>query len=249
MTKRSDRQDGRPSFQFYPGDWWRDTGVRIYSLAARGLWMDMLCIMFDASRRGYLLANGKQMSSTMLAARVGVSDVEVTALIAELEDAGVFSRLKDGTIYNRRMVRDADISAKRSEAGKVGGHAKADKQKSGKRLAKGWQMAEEEEAVEDEVEVAGEEEPVTATSNRTPQPPIQEHDAVAVLSGYWKLKGGRPTQRMREAFNVGLKAGLPLDRAKIIIDAVDADIEPWKLERRLLDYYRELQEDGNARRF
>ena len=120
MTKRSDRQDGRPSFQFYPGDWWRDTGVRICSLAARGLWMDMLCIMFDASRRGYLLANGKQMSSTMLAVRVGVSDVEVTALIAELEDAGVFSRLKDGTIYNRRMVRDADISAKRSEAGKVG---------------------------------------------------------------------------------------------------------------------------------
>jgi len=30
----------RPAFQFYPGDWRRDTALQSVSLAARGLWIE-----------------------------------------------------------------------------------------------------------------------------------------------------------------------------------------------------------------
>ncbi len=41
-----------PSFQFYPGDWMKDPALRSVSLEARGLWMDMLCLLFESVRRG-----------------------------------------------------------------------------------------------------------------------------------------------------------------------------------------------------
>ena len=40
-----------PSFQFYPGDWMKDPGLRSVSLEARGLWIDMLCLLFESGRR------------------------------------------------------------------------------------------------------------------------------------------------------------------------------------------------------
>ena len=39
---------------FYPGDWFKDPALRSVSLAARGLWIDMLCLMFEGDHRGYL---------------------------------------------------------------------------------------------------------------------------------------------------------------------------------------------------
>ena len=44
----------RPSFQFYPGDWLHDTGLRACSLAARGLWIDIVCFMHQAEPYGHL---------------------------------------------------------------------------------------------------------------------------------------------------------------------------------------------------
>jgi len=46
------------------------------------------------------------MLSCHVARIVGTTEQETEVLLAELEDAGVFSRTKDGTIYSRRMVRD-----------------------------------------------------------------------------------------------------------------------------------------------
>lgn len=43
-----------PSMQFYTGDWLKDQSIRKLSPAARGLWFDMLCFMWDSPRRGYL---------------------------------------------------------------------------------------------------------------------------------------------------------------------------------------------------
>ena len=44
----------RPSFQFYPGDWLRDPALRACSLAARGLWADVLCYMHQGAPYGHL---------------------------------------------------------------------------------------------------------------------------------------------------------------------------------------------------
>lgn len=96
-----------PSFQFYPGDWLRDSALRAVSLAARGLWMDLLCLMWDSPSRGVLAtAPRRPYSVEQIARMAGCSTDEAGALLEELKSVGVCSTRKDGAIYSRRMVRD-----------------------------------------------------------------------------------------------------------------------------------------------
>jgi hypothetical protein len=111
-----------PSFQFYPGDWMKDPSLRSVSLAARGLWMDMLCIMFEAQPRGYLILNGKPASVEQLARMVGSTADEVSCLVDQLLGSGVASASGQGCIYSRRLVRDEEIRGIRRLCGKQGGN-------------------------------------------------------------------------------------------------------------------------------
>lgn len=95
-----------PWMKFYPSDWRADPALRVCSIGARGLWMEMLCLMHEADPRGSLLVNGKPVSDRMLANLCGLPPRDCAVLIGELEDAGVFSRDTDGTIYSRRIRRD-----------------------------------------------------------------------------------------------------------------------------------------------
>lgn len=52
----------RPAFQFYPGDWQRDAALRSCSVPARGLLIEMICIMHDAEPYGHLRVNGKPIT-------------------------------------------------------------------------------------------------------------------------------------------------------------------------------------------
>jgi hypothetical protein len=118
------KHDGRPSLQFYPDKWYTDKSLRLCGLAARGLWIDMLCIMFESPVRGCLYeANGKQIEAGGLAKLVSDTEANVKQLLSELETHGVYSTLDDGTIYNRRMYRDWKQSRSRAEAGRKGGLA------------------------------------------------------------------------------------------------------------------------------
>lgn len=110
-----------PWIKFYPSDWRADPALRMCSVAARGLWMEMLCVMHEANPRGSLVINGAPLSDRQLASIAGASPKETTSLLAELEAAGVFSR-DNGVIYSRRMRRD-DEKAERDKAnGKAGGN-------------------------------------------------------------------------------------------------------------------------------
>lgn len=114
-------KDKRPAMQFYIGDWKKDPEVRACSLAARGLWWEMICIMYESERRGYLLVRNRPPTPEELARNVGADAAEVRALLAELEHAGVYS-IEDGVIFCRRMVRDAALSEKNKENGAKGGN-------------------------------------------------------------------------------------------------------------------------------
>jgi hypothetical protein len=109
-----------PWLKFYPSDWRADPALRMCSIAARGLWMEMLCIMHEATPRGSLRINGRPVSDRQMATLAGVTDV--APLFGELEDAGVFSREEDGTIYSRRMMRDEEKAAQDKANGKQGGN-------------------------------------------------------------------------------------------------------------------------------
>lgn len=132
------KEDRRPAQQWYWNDWFSAFDVRNCSLAARGLWIDMLGIMWKAEIRGTLTVNGKQPDNKTLANIVGSSASEIKPLLKELETNNVFSRLDDGTIICRRMFRESakkgDISKIRSKAGKEG--AKKRWQTDGKPMAK-----------------------------------------------------------------------------------------------------------------
>lgn len=112
----------KPWMKFYPQDWRADEKLRMCSLAARGLWIEMLAIMHRSERYGQLLVNGRVPTDAQLAVQVGASPSEVTAMLAELDGAGVFSRSANRAIYSRRMTRDHKKAKTARENGKNGGN-------------------------------------------------------------------------------------------------------------------------------
>lgn len=117
--------------KFFPSDWRADPALRMCSIGARGLWMEMLCVMHEATPRGALVINGKALVSRQIASLAGCALDEAEAMIAELEDAGVFSRGDDGTIISRRMQRDAEKEARDKANGKTGGNPRLKRDKQG----------------------------------------------------------------------------------------------------------------------
>ena len=111
----------RPAFQFYPADWRKDAELQSCSIAARGLWHELLCVMHECEPYGHLTLNCKAMPDTNAARLVGVEAREFRKLLAELEAVGVPSRTSDGILYSRRMVRDEQLRNSRAEGGIAGG--------------------------------------------------------------------------------------------------------------------------------
>lgn len=130
-------QSKLPAFQFYPGDWNRSTDVKSCSIAARGLWFEMLVLMHDGDPYGHLSIAGEAITVETLASLVGISERICRELLEELERKRVFSRLKNGVIYSRRMVRDNQIRLSRVNAGRLGGYPKHKEKKSSKSVANG----------------------------------------------------------------------------------------------------------------
>lgn len=111
-----------PWLKFYTTDWRADPCLRMCSMAARGLWIEMICLMHEASPYGHLLVGGKSPTDAQLAALVGASPDEIAALLGELEAAGVFSRAKQGVIYSRKLTRMAKKAATARNNGRKGGN-------------------------------------------------------------------------------------------------------------------------------
>jgi hypothetical protein len=153
---RRNAQVKYPAFWFYPGDWMKDTDLRAVSTAARGLWIDCLCLMWESDKRGYLvLTSGKTATTEQLARMTGNTPECVAELVKELEECGVASRTDEGVLFSRRMVRDESKRRKCSKAGKKGGgnpHLKTFKG-SAKGHVKGESKGTPKRITEDEYEI------------------------------------------------------------------------------------------------
>ncbi len=128
----------QPSFQFYPGDWKRDAGVQSLSFEERGVWFEMMLLMFESAERGKLVfGSGTPMPEDAVARSLGLDRQRYVQILRKLLDYGVASKEEEtGIIYCRRMVRDAELSRKRAECGKLGGNPNLLNQNSSKREAK-----------------------------------------------------------------------------------------------------------------
>lgn len=125
-----------PSFQFYPGDWMKDPALRRCSHAAKGIWMDLLCLMFECDERGVLASNGQAWTDAEIARAVGGDFTEVSNAIQELLRTGAARRNDDGAIFCARMVRDEEVRKIRAESGKKGGNPVLLNQNSTKGISK-----------------------------------------------------------------------------------------------------------------
>ena len=120
--------------------WRGDAGLRLCSLAARGLWADLLAIMAECRPYGHLVVQGQKPTDSEIAAMVGnTTSREVAKCLGQLERFGVFSLADGDVIYNRRMVRDHAARERGKADGALGGNPalRGDKAKTEKGLTGG----------------------------------------------------------------------------------------------------------------
>lgn len=122
MSEPKKQEKRQPYMKFYCSDWRGDPRLRMCSLAARGLWIDLMSYAHEGEPYGHLTIDGKVPDLPGIAALVARPLKEVKAAIAELEERNVFSRADNGAIISRRMVRDKAKADRDRHNGKAGGN-------------------------------------------------------------------------------------------------------------------------------
>ena len=128
----------------------KDMALRSCSTFARGLLVDLLCMLFDSQRRGCLVSpSGKAIDRDKIIKLISFGeDMQAVAdAFDELVENDVIKVHADGYYYSARMVRDEEIRQERSKAGSKGGS-----KKQANRVANSKQIPEDEDEDEDEVE-------------------------------------------------------------------------------------------------
>ena len=101
---------GRPYIKFFTSDWLGDVKLQACSLAARGLWIQLICLMHETKPYGHLLIDGKPPTSYRISQLVHADPRLVKKLMAELKNADVLASNPASNpaseIASRRMVRD-----------------------------------------------------------------------------------------------------------------------------------------------
>lgn len=186
----------KPWMKFYPRDWRADEKLRDCSLAARGLWIEMLAIMHASERYGRLLVAGKAPTAASLARQVGAAADEVEVLLDELREADVFSTDASGIIYSRRMKSDEKRAENARKVGKRGGNPRLLKQS--------------ENSAQDKVGDNG-------TLKAGDKPRVQSPDSVDKSTG----GEGPPIDPVKAMFDAGVAlltgAGVPDKQARSLI--------------------------------
>jgi hypothetical protein len=93
-----------PALNFYPGDWFRETGLSMTDLKTKGAWIEMLLRMFDAPERGKLQGTPEDFCQML-----HCSDDDFSHIINEIKSKKIADvTFHDGivTVINRRMRRD-----------------------------------------------------------------------------------------------------------------------------------------------
>ena len=83
-------------FPFEPNRWLANEKLALVSLAAKGLWIHLLCLMYKANAEGKLTINGNPPTTEQISRMVGQ---DAKPLLEELKVTGVYE-IKDGAIYH-----------------------------------------------------------------------------------------------------------------------------------------------------
>ena len=118
----------QPYFPLYVQDYLTDEKLNMCSASTQGIYIKILCIFHKSENYGGILfkQNNKQnLSMTDFFAyaiqrQIGFSDNEIKIALDELIENKVLI-IDDDFLFQKRMVKDFEVSLKRSESGKKGG--------------------------------------------------------------------------------------------------------------------------------
>jgi len=127
LQKGECTSDKLPAMPFFIGDWKKDPAIGLLNLAERGLWLEILFLMWESEERGRLMVNGLPLGPEELAKILGQNLPEVCQAFARLESLKVFGRDEAGVVVSRRLLRQKQISSIRMKAGKKGAKARYSK--------------------------------------------------------------------------------------------------------------------------
>jgi hypothetical protein len=107
-----------PFLQFFTGDWLKDPTVSMLSPAARGIYLDLICVMAEHDRSGQITSN-----RPALARLTRCSTDELASALNEWTLCGTVEVISDDanglvTVTNRRMAREhkeREMAAKRQQ--------------------------------------------------------------------------------------------------------------------------------------
>jgi hypothetical protein len=261
----------RPWLKFFPADWRADPALRMCSIGARGLWIEMLCIMHEATPYGSLLVNGAPVAARQLASLAGLSLRETHTYIAELRAAGVFSE-EAGAIFSRRMRRDEARAQLDRANGRAGGNPAL---KRGVNPLLGEpdkaQTPEPRGQYPDQDQGAGAAAPRPAretgdaaqasSASKRDQPVGATHEAFETFKAHYpRRKGANPWRPARAQWDAALragacpdriiaalKAGIGFDREKIGTEFIPQAVK-WLRDRRFEDHATASTPAGEAAR-
>jgi hypothetical protein len=129
----------RPAFQFYPSDWRNNANLRRCSPAARGVWVDIMCVLHDSDEYGIVrwplidLSNASNAPMKLIRELVEKSvlkghDKRLQAPYIYTPRSGrcdgepvTLIGIQDGPVwYSSRMVRDEYVRTIRGESTRFG---------------------------------------------------------------------------------------------------------------------------------
>lgn len=113
-----------PAIQWYVGDWRKDPGVQALDYEHRGVWFEILMLMWESEYRGKLLLNSAPIPDEALARLLGLPLDKTKQIVSTLLEYGVADREADTqALYCRRMVRDEVERRQKVRSGRLGGQA------------------------------------------------------------------------------------------------------------------------------
>lgn len=110
------------STKWFWSDWLGDQEVRRLTAEERGVWIDLLALAAVANPYGYVCDDrGRKLTDDEIARVSNVPVERVSELIEGILRKGAASRDRAGRLFNRRMVREKSLAAKRRRNGALGG--------------------------------------------------------------------------------------------------------------------------------
>ena len=118
----------QPYLPLYVDDWMNNSKLKVCSSAAHGVMISIMCLMHKEIKYGKILLkqkfkqkdNQNENFALQISKQSSFELIEVLPAFVELVEEGVL-KIEGDYLICERMIRDAEISAKRSLSGKIGG--------------------------------------------------------------------------------------------------------------------------------